>query len=183
MLEDCDIRSRPTTTANPQANAVCERMHQTMGNILRTLLHSNNLNTNQEAEQVIDDALSTTMHALRTTVSQALGKNSPGSLVFNRDMFLNIPLTADFTAIQQNRQLQIDRNLENENRSRWNRDYSVGDLVLIIEYTKKRKLKPKTSGPYPILQVYTNGTVTIRRTANVRERVNIRRIKPYYEME
>ena len=98
-------------------------------------------------------------------------------------MFLNIPLTADFTAIQQNRQLQIDRNLENKNRRRWNTDYSVGDLVLLLEYTKLKKLKPKASGPYLIVQVFTNGTVTIRRTENVREYVNIRLIKPYCKMD
>ncbi len=28
---------------NPQSNAVCERMHQTVGNVLRTLLHGNPL--------------------------------------------------------------------------------------------------------------------------------------------
>ena len=35
MLTDCHIRDVCTTAKNPQSNAVCERMHQTIGNILR----------------------------------------------------------------------------------------------------------------------------------------------------
>ncbi len=39
LLEGCQIKDVPTTIKKPQANAICERMHQTVGNILRTLLH------------------------------------------------------------------------------------------------------------------------------------------------
>jgi len=53
-------------------------MHQTVGNVLRTLLH-------------VDEALSIAMHAMRVGVHSTMG-SSPGNLVFNRDMFLNIPL-------------------------------------------------------------------------------------------
>jgi hypothetical protein len=36
LLQNCHIRDVCTTAKNPQSNAVCERMHQTIGNILRT---------------------------------------------------------------------------------------------------------------------------------------------------
>jgi hypothetical protein len=36
LLQNCHIRDVCTTEKNPQSNAVCERMHQTIGNILRT---------------------------------------------------------------------------------------------------------------------------------------------------
>ena len=62
---------------------------------------------------MIHDALSTTMQDLQMTISRALERNR--ALVFNKDLFLKIPLAKDFTTIQQNRQLQIDRNLENGN--------------------------------------------------------------------
>ena len=39
LLENCHIKDVCTSTKNPQSNAVCERMHQTVGNVLRTLLH------------------------------------------------------------------------------------------------------------------------------------------------
>ena len=31
----------PTTAKNPQSNAICERMHQTAGNVIHTLIHAN----------------------------------------------------------------------------------------------------------------------------------------------
>ena len=39
FLDKCNVKDVPTTSRNPQANSICERMHQTVGNILRTLLH------------------------------------------------------------------------------------------------------------------------------------------------
>ncbi len=39
LLENCHIKDVCTSGKNPQ-NAVCERMHQTVYNVLRTLLHS-----------------------------------------------------------------------------------------------------------------------------------------------
>ncbi len=44
LLQNCHIRDVCTTAAkNPQSNAMCERMHQTVGNVQRTLLHGNPL--------------------------------------------------------------------------------------------------------------------------------------------
>ncbi len=39
LLQKCHIRDVCTTAKTPQSNAVCERMHQTVGDILRTVLH------------------------------------------------------------------------------------------------------------------------------------------------
>jgi hypothetical protein len=36
VVESTDV---PTTSKNPQAKAKCERIHQQVGNVLRTLLH------------------------------------------------------------------------------------------------------------------------------------------------
>jgi hypothetical protein len=72
-------------------------MHQTVGNVLRTLLHGNPPQNIANAEQ-LNEALSIAMHTMRAGVHSTLG-SSPGNLVFNRDMFLNIPLIADWHAI------------------------------------------------------------------------------------
>ncbi len=47
-----------------QANAICERMHQTVGNVLRTLLHGEPPKTFTEARDFIDEALSIAIHAI-----------------------------------------------------------------------------------------------------------------------
>ncbi len=94
LLQNCHIRDVCTTAKNPQSNAVCERMHQTVGNVLRTLLHGNPPQNIANAVQYVDKALSIAMHAMRAGVHSTFD-SSPGNLVFNRDMFLNIPLIAD----------------------------------------------------------------------------------------
>ena len=43
LLEKSHINYVTTSSINPQANAVFKRMHQTVGNILRTILHINHL--------------------------------------------------------------------------------------------------------------------------------------------
>ena len=35
-MEDYGIKKKPITTRNPQANAIVERIHQVLGNMLRT---------------------------------------------------------------------------------------------------------------------------------------------------
>ena len=109
VLENSNIKSVATSTYNPTANSVCERMHQSMGNILRTLLHGRDspVQNLTQANELIDEALSICAHALRTSVHTTLG-SSPGALVYNRDMFLNIPLLADWHAITTKREHVIN---------------------------------------------------------------------------
>jgi hypothetical protein len=47
------------------------------------------------AKEYIDEALSIAMHTMKVAIHSTLG-NSPGSHTFNKDMFLNIPLIADW---------------------------------------------------------------------------------------
>ncbi len=73
-------------------------MHQTVNNVLRTLVHTNPPQNMTQTRDIIDDALATAMHAMQTTVATTLG-STPGALAFARDMFLNMPLIADWQAI------------------------------------------------------------------------------------
>ena len=179
LLRNANIQSKRTTSRNPQGNSVCERMHQTVRNVLRTLLHGHHP-TATEHNAIVDNALATVMHATRTAVSKSLGGNSPGSLAFRRDMFVNIPLLADLQAIRDNRQLLIDENLRRQNAKRRPFEFRVGRRVL-LRAIGDSKLDPKTTGPYTITAIHTNGNVTIRKRPHVTERVNIRRVVPYKE--
>ena len=58
----------------------------------------------QQADQLVDDALSTAVHITRCDVSRALGV-SPGALVFHQDMLLDIPIIADLLSIQEKQQV------------------------------------------------------------------------------
>jgi hypothetical protein len=119
------------------------------------------------------------MHAMRAGMHSTLG-SSPGSLVFNRDMFLNIPLIADLHAITQRQEHLVNENLIRENRKRCRHDYTTGDRVLKKRF-KPTKLGPWTCGPYRVVQTHVNGTVTIELLHGITERINIRRVIPYNE--
>jgi hypothetical protein len=73
-------------------------MHQTVTNVLRTLVHTNPPRNMTQARDIIDDALATAMHAMQTTVATTLG-STPGALAFAQDIFLNVQLIADWQAI------------------------------------------------------------------------------------
>jgi hypothetical protein len=61
-------------------------MHQTVTNVLRTLVHTNPPRNITQAIDIIDNALATAMHAMPTTVTTTLG-SMLGALAFARDMF------------------------------------------------------------------------------------------------
>ncbi|KAL7426352.1 hypothetical protein ACHAXH_000401 [Discostella pseudostelligera] len=171
----CKIKDITTMAKNPQANSICEQMHQTVGNVLHILLHGEPPKNISHAKDFVDEALSIAMHAMRAGVHTTLG-SSPESLVFNRDMFLNIPLIADWTAITKKWEHLVNGNLMCENSHRWQYDYQPQQKVL-KKNTNPRKLGERTSGPYLIEQVHTNGTITIQLSDNTSEQINIRRVK------
>ena len=179
MLANNGIRSSATTARNATGNAICERVHKTIGDHLRILIHEHPPQNIDEAHSFIDSCIASTNRALRTAVHRTL-QVSPGSLVFHRDMLLPIPLLVDFELIRERRQVVIDDNNRCANLRRHSHDYQPGNKVLLIR-DSGAKMESTTSGPYTIERVHTNGTVTILRNPGVVERVNIRRIKPFQD--
>ena len=57
-------------------------MHQSVGNILRTLLHGDSPENVSKAKDMVDEALSIAQHAKQISVHTTLG-SSPGALVFS----------------------------------------------------------------------------------------------------
>jgi hypothetical protein len=121
-------------------------MHQTVGNVLRTLLHGEPPQNIANANDYVDEALSIAMHAMRVEIHSTMG-SSPGNLVFDRDMFLNIPLIADWHAITQKREHLINVTLMKENQKRRRCDY-IPQQRMLKKTWKPRKLGIRTTGPY-----------------------------------
>jgi hypothetical protein len=148
-----------------------------VANVLRTIVHVNVPQNEEQANQLIDNALATAMHATQCAVHRTL-QISPGALVYHRDMFLDLPILADLLTIQQRRQVLIDENLRCENNRRRTFEYRVGQQVL-IKAVDPRKMEPRAHGPYPIVTVFANGTLAVQREPHVSERINIRPLSPY----
>ncbi len=99
----CDtygIKRKPTSVKNPQANAILERIHGVLGNMLRT----SKLNMAESAKASdIDVFLSDAAWAVRSTYHTVL-KASPSAAIFGRDMLFDIPFIADWQKIGEHRQ-------------------------------------------------------------------------------
>ena len=104
-------------------------MHQTVVNVLRTLLYSNPPKNMTQAKDIMDYALATVMHDMQTTVATTL-VSTPGDLVFRRDMFLNLPLVVDWQTISCKREHHVNENLHKANVKRRSFDYSEVQQVL-----------------------------------------------------
>ena len=108
-------------------------------------------------------------------------ETSPGALVYNRDMLLDIPLVANLELIQERRQQLVDDNLRRQNARRVDYKWKVGDRFNIVIWDKT-KGSQQLEGPFTITATNTNGTVDFRRSANVTENISIRKIRPHRDM-
>ena len=172
IKKDYGIKKKPITTRNPQANSIIERVHQTIGNIIRTVSREN-----------VDDAdpwsgvLAATMFALRATHHTTL-QASPMQLVFGRDAILNVKFTANWQFIKEQKQKLIHKNNENENAKRIPYNYKVGDQVLVDEKPLS-KYDSKYSGPFRVCAVNDNGTLKIKKNAYY-DTINIHNVHPFH---
>ncbi len=100
MLKEYGIKPKPITVRNPQANAICKRVHQVIGNIIRTFeLQTNYLDEDKPWKGI----LSATAFAIRCTYHTTLQKTI-GQIVFGRDLIFNIKDAANWEATRQKKQ-------------------------------------------------------------------------------
>ena len=93
-------------------------------------------------------------------------------------MLANLQFVADWEANRLRKQKDVDQSNSKENSLRIYHNYQVGDKVLSTNNDNHRKLKCPIKDTYPILQVYSNGTVYGQNGA-VAEYINIRYCNPY----
>ena len=128
----------------------------------------------------IDAVLTDAAWAIRSTYHTVL-RATPGAAIFGRDMMFDIPFIADWKKIGDYRQHQSDLNTWRENQKRIEYDYKIGDKVLVRKEGIIRKAESKWhKDPWTIVTVHTNGTIRVQR-GNKFERLNIRRVRPYFE--
>ena len=179
MIEnDYGIKRKGSSVRNPQSNGIIERVHKTIGNMIRTF----NLD-NLEVTNPFCGILAATMFAIRATHHTTL-QASPSQLVFGRDAIHNIGFEANWKLIRDRKQAIIHKNWKIQNAKRIKHDYKVNDEVLMRNPKTEVKGARKYGlaawlGPYKVLRNNNNGTVRIQKGA-VSENINIRKLKPYH---
>jgi hypothetical protein len=98
--------------------------------------------------------------ATRSTYHTTL-QATPCQLMFGRDMIHNIAFRVNWGRIQKRKQDIINKSNQRENKSRIPYEYKVGDQVLLETPGILRKLSTPLTIPYPVRNVYKNGTIRI----------------------
>ena len=175
IKEDYGAKIKPITKRNPQANSIVERVHQTIGNMLRTFqVHDR---TDLPDENPLAGILSAIAFAVQATVHTTT-RASPSQLVFGRNAILNIQHQVNWKFVKDRKEKMIRWNNERENALRRKHDYHVGDMVMIKTEQRTKYGTSSYLGPYEIVKVNTNGTVRIRE-GTVTDTYNIRNVSPY----
>jgi len=168
----CDVNR--TTTRNPQANAIVERVHQTIGNMIRTWFVND---PDLDGKDPYSGLLTAVAFATRATIHTTLDA-SPSQLVFGRDAILNMEFHADWETIRHKKQHRINKNNEVENAKRIPHTYHVGDKILVKNDPSRKFGTNAYSGPYVVTSVRNNGTLRYQH-GNIYDTINIRNVTPY----
>jgi hypothetical protein len=78
-------------------------------------------------------------------------------------MIHNIAFRAHWNGIQKRNQNIIIKSNQKDNKSLIPYEYKAGDQVLLETTGILRKLSTPCTGPYPVTNVYKNGTVRIQK--------------------
>jgi transposase InsO family protein len=179
LKKEYGIARKPITTRNPQANAMVERAHQTIHNLIR----SQQIKGRDDlANGSWDGILSAVGFAMRSTVHTTT-QATPAQLVFNRDAIHNVRFEADWQYIKQRKQKLIRQNNQRENATRKPHTYALGEKVVVKQDPNRKHGSDHYKGPFTVTNVYDNGTVRLRRRTQqggaVFQTWNIRNVFPY----
>ena len=175
LEEEYGITKKPITKRNPQANSIIERVHQTIGNMIRTFsVHSSN------DDNPGDGILSAIAFAVRAT-AHTTTRATPSQLIFGRDAIFQVQHhIADWQYIMQRKQHLININNKRENAKRIPYTYHVGQRVLIKAEQSAKYGSDSYLGPFIIEALHSNGTVRVNE-GTVLDTYNIRNVTPYTE--
>jgi hypothetical protein len=165
---------KPISTHNPQANAILERIHQTIGNMIRTfkVYDNDGINDDNPWSGILAPVMAG-VQSMYSTTTQAM----PMQLVFGCDAILNMKFAADWNFIRQCKKQLIYNNNLRENVKRTPHTYRVDDKVLLKQHNPTKYGGPEYEGPYKITVVNAISTVHIHKAKYV---VNIRNVKAYF---
>ena len=154
--------------------ASLERVHQTIGNMLRTFrLHDESLNE----DDLWSGTLSAIAFGVRATIHTTMHA-TPMQAVFGRDAILNIRHQANWAYIRKRKDRLVRINNARENSKRIPYEYQVGQLVLIKSEQRLKYGSDAYLGPYRVVAVNDNGTVRVDE-GKITDTYNIRNVHPY----
>ena len=95
-------------------------------------------------------------------------------------MFISVSKNIDWDAIWERKKKAIEKNNKQENTKQINHTFQKGDWILIKKPGIIHKLAVPGLGPYKVIKHHNNGTITYEKEPFITDRINIRRVDPYY---
>jgi hypothetical protein len=122
-LDSYGIKRVPTTNKNPAANMV-ERVHQTLGNLLRVYeLKEYEFHRGDSWSNILASAAWTICSTSHTTLGA-----TPGQLVHGQDMLFDLSFKANWKNIKERKMARIDDSNQRKNAKRISHTHCVGDF-------------------------------------------------------
>ena len=185
------IKHIKTTSFHPQSNGNIERMHSTLGNLIKTSINENN--------NEWDENIKFISFAINSTTNQTTGY-TPFELTFGR--LPNIPSEVEnspnltyqdlirkwkrkheenLQKAKERIQVELEKTKKrlDEGITRTHPLYKTGDLVKILNNTKTNKLEQYWKGPYEVIDYLNNNNLRIRNKEKIL-RVHIDQCMPYF---
>ena len=155
------------------SNVILERIHQVIGNLVRTF---NLQKTYVDKNYPWTGILTAVAFSICSTTGKQKGY-SQGQLKFGRDIILLIKHRVDWELIRQGKQTRINRDNACKNKHRVDYGYKAGDKFMLTNHTAYR-YETSWKVPFVITQCFTNGMVLLQ-YGTIQITYNIRRINPY----
>ena len=150
LCNNMGLKKKPSNSWNPQSNAILERIHQVLGDGLRAF-DLDNIDIDKEDDDPFDEHITSVAYAIRCAYHRTHG-NSPGQLVFGRDMFLPVDRKINWDKITERKQQMIQKSNERENKSRIDHNFEKGDWATLVRPgAVERTLAIKHRGPYKVV--------------------------------
>ena len=164
LLISYGIKSKPISSKNPQANALCERVHLELLNMVRCY---------PDLDWKV--AIQYAAFSLRTSYHSILNA-SPAQLVFGEDLLTRTIFSTNWHYLSKRRYHHILYDNTRENSSRIEHLYQIGDVIMLrVPKLNRKKTSSIAEGPYIVKKVNDNGTLLIDK-GTVTEIVSIRRV-------
>jgi hypothetical protein len=160
LCESYGITRKPTMVKNPQVNGILERVHQVLGQMLRTAELDTADSVTPDDVSVFLDNVAWAICSIYHTVLKA----SPGAAIIGCNMLFDILFVADWHKLGEQRQSLANRGNQREKAKCIDYDYKVKDKVLLINEGILCKAESAYGKePWTITTVHMNETIRIQR--------------------
>ena len=122
LCENMNLKPNRSNPWNPQSNAILERIHQVLGDGMRTF-DLENADIDKDKNDPFHEYLANVSYAIRSVYRQTHGYSS-AQMVFGRDMFLDTKVDINWDEIKQRKQEWIRKSNTRENEKRIDHTYS-----------------------------------------------------------